>query len=172
MKSLLEVASRPVPLCVTAFAAAVLLIAVFPALPIGGEMLDVKDGYTYPDVVAAMEEYGERGRQVYAWSSGILDTLFPGTYVSFLAGMLYRFRPTERLGILALVPVASDVADLGENVQIMLMLTRYPDISAEQVAIASMFTVLKGQGITISVALAALLAIYSGGCHLLRRVPT
>ncbi len=71
----------PAPLSAALVAVLVPLLAVFPALPNGGEMLDVKAGYTYPEVVAAMEGYGEQGRRVYAWSSAVLDTLLPVVYV-------------------------------------------------------------------------------------------
>ena len=137
MREYFEFVSRTLVLSATLIAVLVLLVAVVPALPIGGEMLDVKAGYTYPEVVAAMEGYGEQGRRVYAWSSGTLDTLLPVVYVSLLAGLVYRLRPTERLWKLAHLPLAAGVLDLCENVLIILMLTRYPDVSARQVAGAS-----------------------------------
>ncbi len=158
MRGYFEFASRTPVLSAALVAVLVLLLAVFPALPIGGEMLDVKAGYTHPEVVAAMEGYGEQGRRVYAWSSGILDTLLPITYVSVLAGFVYRFRPTERFGILAHLPLAAGVLDLCENALIILMLTRYPDVSAGYVATASFLTVSKGYAVLICLALAVAVA--------------
>jgi len=143
MRKYCAFASRTPALSATLVATLALLVVVFPALPIGGEMLDVKTGYTYAEAVAAMESYGERGRQVYAWSSLTLDALLPFVYVSFLAGFVYRFRPTERLWSLACLPLAAGVLDLVENIQVVLMLTRYPDVSAGQVAVASCFTLSK-----------------------------
>ena len=161
MRELFESASRTRVLSATLVTVLVLLVAVFPALPIGGEMLDVRAGYTYPEAVAAMESYGEQGRRVYAWSSGILDTLMPVVYVSFLAGFVYRFRPTERLWRLAYLPLAAGVLDLSENVQVVLMLTRYPDVSTWQVASASLFTLSKQYAILICLALVMTLAAAS-----------
>jgi len=163
MRKYVESASRTPALSATLVATLVLLVVVFPALPIGGEMLDVKAGYTYAEAVAAMESYGERGRQVYAWSSLTLDALLPFVYVSFLAGFVYRFRPTERLWILACLPLAAGVLDLCENIQVVLMLTRYPDVSAGQVAVASWFTLSKGYAVSacllLAIALAAVAAV-------------
>ena len=158
MRQYLESASRTPVLSATLVAMLVLLVVVFPALPIGGEMLDVKTGYTYAEAVAAMESYGERGRQVYAWSSATLDVLLPVVYVSFLAGFIYRFRPTERLWTLACLPLAAGVLDLCENVQVVLMLTRYPDVSAGQVTVASWFTLSKGYAVSLCLLLAITLA--------------
>ena len=158
MRKYVESASRTPALGATLVATLVLLVAVFPALPIGGEMLDVKTGYTYAEAVAAMESYGERGRRVYAWSSLTLDALLPFAYVSFLAGLVYRFRPTERLWSLTCLPVAAGVLDLCENVQVVLMLTRYPDVSAGQVAAASWFTLSKGYTVLTCLLLVIVLA--------------
>ncbi len=73
MRQYVESASRTPVLGATLVAVLVLLVMVFPALPIGGQLLDVKARYTYAEALAAMESYGERGRQVYAWSSATLD---------------------------------------------------------------------------------------------------
>ena len=163
MRKYVEFASGTLALSATLTATLVLLVVVFPALPIDGEMLDVMTGYTYAEAVAAMDGYGERGRQVYAWSSLTLDVLLPFVYVSFLAGFVYRFRPTDRLWTLACLPLAAGVLDLCENVQIILLLTRYPDVSAGQVAVASWFTVSKGYAalscLLLAIALAAVAAV-------------
>lgn len=153
-----ELVSRTLVLGTTLATVLILVLGVFPALPIGGEMLDLKAGYAYPEVIAAMESYGEPGRRVYAWSSAMLDTLLPVVYVSLLAGLLYRFRPTERLWKLAYLPLAAGALDLGENGLIILMLTRYPDVSAREAATASFFTVSKGYVILGCLALAVTLA--------------
>ena len=156
----LEYASRTPVLGVTLVSVLVLLFAVYPALPIGGELLDSRSGYTHQEAVAAMEGYGEEGRRVYAWSSATLDTLLPVVYVSFLAGLIYRLRPTERLRRLAYLPLAAGVLDLGENIQIVLMLIQYPDVSAGQVAAASSFTLMKALVILGCLALAATIAAF------------
>ena len=144
MKRYFEFAGRTRTLLVTFVATAVFLFLVFPNLPINGEMLDMKPGYSYDEAMAAMEEYGPDGRTTYAWGSMVLDTLFPLVYVTFFAGLIYRFRLTEGTWWLAFVPVVAGVWDLGENVQITAMLVGYPDIGPGQVASASAFTAVKG----------------------------
>ena len=157
MRTYFEAVGRT-PVLGATLIAALILVAVFPALPVGGELLDVKSGYTYREAVVALESYGERGRRVYAWSSATLDTLLPVVYVSLLAGLVYRFRPTERLWTLAYLPIAAGVLDLCENIQIVLLLVLYPDVSARQVATASLFTLSKGYALAACVVLAATFA--------------
>ena len=153
----LENASRTPVLGVTLVSALALLFAVYPALPIGGELLDSRSDYTYQEAVAAMEGYGEEGRRVYAWSSAILDTVLIVVYVSFLAGLIYRLRPAERLWRLAYLPLVAGALDLGENIQIVLMLIQYPDVSAGQVAAASSLTLSKALAILSCLALAGII---------------
>ena len=50
---------------VNPLAVSILPVVMFPALPIGGESLDIKSGYTYRDAVSAMEGYGEQGQPTY-----------------------------------------------------------------------------------------------------------
>ena len=128
----------------TFVATAALLFLVFPNLPLNGEMLDVKLGYSYDEAMASMAGYGPDGRTIYAWASMLLDTLFPLVYVTLFAGLIHRFRLTEGTWWLAFVPVAAGVWDLLENVQIAAMLVGYPDLGPSQVAWASAFTLVKG----------------------------
>ena len=154
MRTYFEFVSRTPVLAAMLGATAVLLGAVFPALPIGGELLDVKPGYSYAEAVATLEGYGAPGRRVYAWASVTLDTVLPVVYVSFLAGLVYRCRPRAHLGGLAYLPIAAGMLDVGENVQIVYLLLSYPAISAGQVASASAFTVAKTAAVVLSLGLA------------------
>ena|ERR1035437_5749513 len=131
------------PLLLSFVGIVVMLLLVFPALPINGEMIDLKLQYSLVDIQAAMLQYGSCGRAVYALASPSLDTLFPMLYVTFFSGLIYRFRPTEQLWVLACLPVFAGAWDLCENAQITTLLLEYPDISARQVAIASFFTSTK-----------------------------
>lgn len=162
MRAYFESVSTTPALLATLLSTLILVVAVFPALPIGGELLDVKSGYSHQEAVTALEGYGAEGRRVYAWSSATLDTLLPIAYASLLAGLVYRFRPAERLWTLAYLPIAAGVLDLCENVQIILLLIGYPDVSAPQVASASLFTLSKGYALSTCVVMAAILAAISG----------
>lgn len=120
-----------------------ILFLVFPNLPISGELLDAKTSYTHEEAVEALEGYGEDGRTVYLWTSLLLDTLLPLVYVTFFAGLIYRFRVTEGTWWLAYIPVFGGAWDLIENIQISSMLLVYPDVTEIQVASASLFTQMK-----------------------------
>jgi len=142
-RSFFEFAAGTNPLIVTFVGVLLMALVVFPALPINGEMIDLKLYYKLADIQAAMLQYGPRGRLVYALASASLDTLFPMLYVTFFSGLLYRFRPHERLWVMAFIPVFAGVWDLCENAQIVTMLLQYPDLSVRQVAVASLFTSIK-----------------------------
>jgi hypothetical protein len=138
-----EFAAGTKPLIVSLVGVLFMMLLVFPSLPLHGEMIDLKLYYTLAEIQTAMLQYGPQGRAVYAMASPTLDTLFPVLYVTFFAGLIYRFRPNERLWVMAFIPVFAGVWDLCENAQITAMLLQYPDISASQVAVASFFTTVK-----------------------------
>lgn len=95
---------------------------------------------------------------MYVWSRATLDTLFPLVYVSLLAGLIYRFRLTPRLSALAYLPVGVGTIDLCENIQIISLTILYPNVSAVQVASASLFTVSKLIALSICLTLAVTLS--------------
>ena len=144
MRKYFDFAGRSGTLLATFAATAAFLFLVFPNLPIDGELLDLKPGYSFDEAMASMQQYGPDGRTTYAWASVLLDTLFPLVYVTLFAGLIYRFRLTEGTWRLAFVPVFAGIWDLLENAQITAMLVRYPDVGASQVAWASAFTTFKG----------------------------
>ena len=143
MRQYFEFASRTSALLTTLALVVLILFFVFPNLPIGGELLDEKPGYTYEEAITALNAYGGDGRTVYLWTSLLLDTLFPLVYVTFFAGVIYRFSVTEGTWWLAFLPVFGGAWDLIENIQISSMLVAYPDVTELQVASASLFTSVK-----------------------------
>ena len=170
MRRYFEWAGRPAVLVLT-FLATVVLLAVFPAIPVGGELLDVRSGYGYDEAMAALAGYGADGRRLYIWSGATLDTLLPVAYASFLAGLVYRFRPSERLRVVAWFPVALGALDLVENAQIIAMLVGFPDVSEMQVASASAFTVTKSLAFAACFAYAVVVVLVAVARHLLARRP-
>ena len=149
-------AARTPVLVVAAAVAALLVVGVFPAVPVGGDLLDASFGYTHEQAMAA---YGEAGRRAYVWASLTLDVLLPIAYVVFLAGLLYRLSPREGLSVLAVVPVAAGLFDLGENAQIVAMLLAYPEVSPLRVGWASAFTQAKACAFLASAALIGVLVV-------------
>lgn len=155
MRNYFDFAARTFVLAATFVTTLAFLFFVFPNLPINGEMLDVKGSYSFDEAMAAMQQYREDGRSTYAWASMTLDTLFPLVYVTLFAGLIYRFRLTERTWFFAYSPVVVGIFDLLENVQITMMLISYPDIGESQVAWASAATSIKGFLVLVNLILAA-----------------
>ena len=163
-------AGRTGTLLVAFAATAAFLVLVFPNLPIGGEMLDYRPGYSHDEAMAAMEQYGPEGRTTYAWSSMLLDTLFPIAYTTLLAGLIYRFRLSERAWILAFIPVFAGLVDLAENAQITAMLVQYPDVGTTQVAWASAFTAVKGWIVPVCLILGSGLLLVAAARRTIRAI--
>jgi len=138
-----EFASGTKPLLISFAGVLLMVLWVFPSLPIGGEMIDLKLSYDLAAIQQSMLQYGASGRAIYALASPTVDTLFPVLYVTFFSGLLYRFRPNERLWLTAFIPVVAGLWDLCENAQITAMLLQYPELSTRQVAVASFFTSTK-----------------------------
>ena len=152
-----EFASR-VPVLAATFVGTVALLVLFQAIPVGGELLDVRQGYGHDEAMAALTGYGADGRRLYAWSSATLDTLLPCLYTTFLVGLIYRFRPTDAFRVLAWLPLVAAALDFAENGQIIAMLVQYPEVSVRQVAVASAFTVAKSFALVACFAFAVVLA--------------
>lgn len=161
MRRFFEFSGKTGTLLATLVFVVVILFLVFPNLPIAGELLDVKSGYSFDEAMVALTAYGDEGRRTYLWTSMGLDTLFPIVYVTFFAGLIYRFRATDGTWWLAYIPIIGGIWDLMENVQISLMLVAYPDISEAQVAWASFFTALKHWLGTLYLVIGVLLVLIS-----------
>lgn len=159
--SLLHTLAKTPSLIVTALLTVALLTGL-PLIPIGGEMLDARFGYSYEEAMEAMGRYGEPGRLVYVRTSATLDIVLPVAYVGLLVGLMVRLRP--RGGLAIVLPVGAGLFDLCENAQVVAMLLKYPNVVPSQVLLASIATQLKATLFLASVAtvlLFALLALLS-----------
>ena len=161
----LDFAARTTVLLASLAAVLVLLLAVFPVvLPV--ELLDVRPGYTHAEAASAIAGYGDL-RMRYVWVSATLDTALPVLLVTFLAGLIHRFRGGfEKPASLAVwLPLVAGVLDLAENAQIIVLLLQFPDIGEAQVAFASTCTLAKTACFVASFGIGLVLA----GAHMLRR---
>lgn len=165
-----DFAGRTSVLLSTFVATVVLTFLVFPAIPIGGELLDVRSGgYGHAEVMAALEGYGADGRATYILASLLLDTLFPAIYATFFVGLFHRLAPIDALRAAAWVPLALAAVDLGENWQIVAMLAQYPDVSPGQAASASAFTVVKSTAFNVCLVYGLAVLAVAGFRRLRRR---
>lgn len=135
--------SSRIGILIASFVAMLLTGYLFVSQPIGADLIDVLPRYGLNDVSALMEQYGDDGRQRYLMASALWDTLFVVSYVTLFAGLIYRYCPLPKLKVLAYLPLVAGLLDLAENGQIMAMLQHYPDLTAVQVEVASLFTQLK-----------------------------
>ena len=145
MHRFLQFSAKPTVMMVTALITGVLLVWVFPLLPLGAPMLDVLPGYGVDEARMLLAQYGEQGRAVYALASPTLDLLLPICYATFFVGTIYRCLPSEQWRWIALMPLAVAGWDLVENVQITKLLWQYPDISDLQIQLASWSSWLKAR---------------------------
>ena len=166
MRRYFDHAAKTRTLSISFILTVVFIAFVFPSLPLGAVMLDILPRYGYQETLKIMEAYGEDGRLVYLWASPTLDTVFPFIYVTFFAGILYRFRPAESLWGVAGIPVIAGFVDLAENIQIVMMLAEYPALTKAQVSSASITTEIKHalgmiyQGLTVLFLLIALFRFF------------
>ena len=99
-------------------------------------MLDLRFGFNYSDVLYTVNSLGEEGRETCLLASLILDTIFPILYVSFFLG-IYSFLEIKR-NVWYLLPVLVGISDILENIQIsLIMVASVPEISNEQIFFAS-----------------------------------
>ena len=145
MHRFLQFSAKPTVMMVTALITGVLLVWVFPLLPLGAPMLDVLPGYGVDEARMLLAQYGEQGRAAYALASPTLDLLLPICYATFFVGTIYRCLPSEQWRWMALLPLAVAGWDLVENVQITMLLWQYPDISDLQIQLASWSSWLKAR---------------------------
>ena len=158
---LVEISTRTPILLATGGLTIVLLFFVFPNLPLPVSSLDASFGYTYEQAIAVLTEYGEEGRVLYVWMSLSLDTLLPVAYTSFLVGLIKRLQTFTWMSWFIVLPILSGCLDILENVQLIVMMFQYPEISEIQVNVASTITQLKFLAFHVSLlSVLLLLSIY------------
>ena len=103
-------------------------------------MLDLKFGFNSLDVKETLINLGEEGRKYYIYSSLILDTFFPIFYVSLFTGILINLNVSK---IFAFIPLSGGLLDLGENIQISLLMSSLGAVNEYLIFSASKFNQLK-----------------------------
>src|SRR6056297_2304532 len=104
-------------------------------------------GYSYDYAVELLSVLGNDGRKEYLIRQLPLDFIYPALFSisSFLMLawlFLKRNDKGSRIVYLCFVPVAG-IFDYLENIQIVLMILNYPDITKAQVILSSAFTMVK-----------------------------
>ena len=105
-------------------------------------------GYSYDYAVGLLSALGNDGRNEYLSRQLPLDFIYPALFSisSFLMLawlFLKRYDKGSRIFYLCLVPVIAGIFDYLENIQIVLMILNYPDVSKNQVVLSSASTIVK-----------------------------
>ena len=135
------------------------LVLMFGLMPIMGMKLaevagDVKPldlkipTYSVAFAHESVEGYGEAGRQLYQTIQLTADVIYPivygFAYALIIAFFFQRAFPSQSwTKWLSLVPLATLVADLGENLSIVSLLNRFPEQPDHLAQLASTFSLMK-----------------------------
>jgi hypothetical protein len=111
-------------------------------------VLDTHFYYTPDQVHQYFSRLGRPGRELYALSEVTLDLLYPllyGTFLSLILSWLYTrlFPAGGHFRLLPLIPLAGVLADLGENLSLVVLLLAYPISLSWLVYVANLYTLSK-----------------------------
>jgi len=121
----------------------------------GLQLFDMSPGgYDYEQAIRLLTSLGLPGRELYLWVQLPLDFVYPAlfaaTYTLLVVWAAKKFAIAwSRVGWLALLPLAAGLFDYAENVGIILMLNRYPNVPESMVRTSSFFTVAKSACTTV-----------------------
>ena len=121
----------------------------------GMEIFDMAPtGYSYEYAMQLLGALGGAGRDSYLYKQLPLDFIYPALFAIsscllmawvFLKGKVFA----PRMYYLCFVPIVAGFMDYLENAQIILMILKYPDVSENQVTMASLSTIGKSGLTTI-----------------------
>ena len=105
-------------------------------------------GYSYDYAINLLSTLGNDGREEYLNTQLPLDFIYPALFSisSFLLlAWLFSKRNDKgsRIFYFCFVPIIAGIFDYLENIQIVLMILNYPDITRAQVILSSAFTIAK-----------------------------
>ena len=123
-------------------------------------------GYGFADAQALLNGLGEAGRSYYLTRQIPLDLLYPGLMaatiiVVFLwVARAVGWRRVAWIG--SVLAVGAGLADYLENLGIVAMIARYPDVSEALVSAASLASVAKATLTTLALTLLLIVALLRG----------
>ena len=105
-------------------------------------------GYSYDYAMKLLSSLGDEGRKEYLYTQLLLDFIYPALFAissCLLLAWLFSKRNDKGSSIFyfCFVPVIAGIFDYLENMQIVLMILNYPDVSKLQVVLSSVSTVAK-----------------------------
>ena len=111
-------------------------------------------GYSYHYAIKLLSALGDEGRKQYLNTQLTLDFIYPALFSissSLLLAWVFlkRYVKGSRIFYSCLVPICAGIFDYLENIQIVVMVVNFPDISNTQVVLSSVFTIAKSALTTI-----------------------
>ncbi len=105
-------------------------------------ILDLRIFYSYQDVMLLFNELGASGRMMYLWQLAVADMVYPLVYASLLIILMQMVYVKQRQWML-FIPMTVALADIIENMQIIMMLYHFPAVGTLLPLTASVFTFAK-----------------------------
>ena len=121
----------------------------------GMKLLDMMPaGYDTEYVNSLFSTLGEEGRDAYLYNQIPVDMIYPLLFgITYCLVLAYFLKKLNKLNTsffyLSLLPLVAGISDYMENIGILTMLIRYPDISILLVSLTNIFTILKSVSTTI-----------------------
>lgn len=105
-------------------------------------------GYTYDYAIKLLSALGHDGRKEYLSRQLPLDFIYPllfsiSSFLMLAWLFLKKSDKDSRIFYLCFVPIVAGIFDYLENIQIMLMILNYPEVTKSQVVFSSAFTMVK-----------------------------
>lgn len=105
-------------------------------------------GYSYDYAVKLLSALGHDGRKEYLSKQLPLDFIYPvlfsiSSFLTLAWLFLKRNDKNSNIFYLCFVPIVAGIFDYLENIQIVLVILNYPDITKAQIVLSSVFTMVK-----------------------------
>jgi cytochrome b561 len=127
------------------------------------EILDLRMGYSFDNVIHYLNGLGEDGRKYYSNTFHLVDTFYPIIYFAFyvttLSYFIKRIFKNKIYFIVLLVPLLGIICDYGENIFINSFIKNMNNITEENVMIANYFTRIKFISVYLSLILIIILMV-------------
>lgn len=121
----------------------------------GMKLLDmIPTGYNLEYVNTLFDTLREKGRNAYLFRQIPVDMIYPFLFgISNCLILAYFLKKLNKLNgslfHLCFIPIVAGITDYVENIGIITMLMKYPNLSNESVMITNIFSVIKSLSTTI-----------------------
>lgn len=130
-------------------------------------LIDVRENYDLAEINDFFGKIKEEGREIHAFTTGVVDMIFPFAYgILFILLSAYFLKkitsPDSKWMYLSLIPILLMIVDFIENTNTLNLLETYPNLTAEMVDSAAQITSVKSMLTSISMFLPVSLGLIWG----------